>query len=232
MPYNRGRAKRQPEPHERPWVFAGATSLAALAGFVNVVVLGFFHLPVSHMTGAVSRLSVDIAARDLASLRIVFSMVACFLLGAAISGTIIGGRKLMPGRRYGVAMMVEGGLLGASTVLLRGNLTVGLSLAAMACGVQNAMASSYYGLVIRTTHLTGIITDIGVMMGHWLRHRRIRLWQLMLLTSILTGFFIGGIAGAVAFSTIGATALAAASVVCFTAGSVYYVWRTVLAKRT
>ena len=61
MPYQPTGPIRRPEPHERPWVFAGAVSLATLAGFINVVVLGFFHVPVSHMSGAVSRLSSDVA---------------------------------------------------------------------------------------------------------------------------------------------------------------------------
>src|SRR6185295_11686497 len=39
----------------------GATAMAAVAGYVNSVVLGFFHTPVSHMTGAVSRTGIDLA---------------------------------------------------------------------------------------------------------------------------------------------------------------------------
>src|SRR5207249_1996030 len=39
----------------------GALAMAGTAGYVNSVVLGFFHSPVSHMTGAVSRLGLDIA---------------------------------------------------------------------------------------------------------------------------------------------------------------------------
>ena len=35
--------------------------MAGVAGYVNSVVLGFFHIPVSHMTGAVSRTGVDLA---------------------------------------------------------------------------------------------------------------------------------------------------------------------------
>merc|ERR1719401_1610209 len=38
-------------------------------------------------------------------------------------------------------------------------------LCAAACGLQNGMATSYSGAVIRTTHVTGIATDIGLICG-------------------------------------------------------------------
>ena len=49
---------------ERTWVALGSSLLAAIAGYVNVTLLDFFHVPVSHMSGAASRLSIDIAALD------------------------------------------------------------------------------------------------------------------------------------------------------------------------
>lgn len=40
---------------------------------------------------------------------------------------------------------------------------------ALACGLQNALTSKYSGNVIRTTHLTGATTDLGIAFGHILR---------------------------------------------------------------
>jgi uncharacterized membrane protein YfcA len=58
------------------------------------------------------------------------------------------------------------------------------------------MSSSYYGLAIRTTHVTGMVTDLGVIVGHWLRHRRFSRWKATVL-SIMTGAFLaGGVLGA------------------------------------
>lgn len=225
MPYRSHKTRRRPVRHERSLVFAGAICLAATAGFINVVVLGVFHVPVSHMTGAVSRLSMDVAASDYLDLRVVISLIAAFFLGAAISGAIIGGRKLIPGRRYGVALLVEGLALGlASYLLMQGN-RFGVTLAALACGIQNAMASSYFGLVLRTTHVTGIVTDLGVMVGHWIRHRRIHRWKPLLLGSILFFFFGGGVIGQYASDLWGVAALMIAGVGCAVAGVTYYLWR-------
>ena len=38
-------------------------------------------------------------------------------------------------------------------------------LVAAACGLQNAMCTSHFGAIIRTTHLTGTVTDIGSTLG-------------------------------------------------------------------
>lgn len=224
MPY-RSPARAGYDPASRPFVFTGGASLAAVAGYVNVAVLSFFHVPVSHMTGAVSRLSSDVQSADLTDLRLILLIISAFLAGAVVSGMVIGGRRLAPGRRYGVALIIEGLVLLGATAMLRAGLTGGVPLAALACGVQNGMASSYYGLVLRTTHVTGIVTDIGVMIGHWVRHRRVRLWKLLLLTSILAGFFVGGVAGAFAVASMGAGALLLPSIGCLAAGSIYFAWR-------
>lgn len=224
MPYRRSLSDKEALRRERPWVFAGAAALAGVAGFINVCLLSFFHVPVSHMSGAVSRLSGDVAAVNLTDIKLILAILVAFVSGSMISGLVIGRKKLRPGRRYGVALIIEGGMLTLATyLLLRGN-QAGVSMAAMACGVQNAMASSYYGLVIRTTHMTGIITDVGVMLGHWLRHRRIQVWKLMLLVTILAGFASGGVAGAVLLHGYGAAALALPAVGCLSMGAGYTVW--------
>ncbi len=43
--------------------------------------------------------------------------------------------------------------------------------AAIACGMQNALCTSYSGAILRTTHLTGACTDIGISIGHEFRIR-------------------------------------------------------------
>jgi hypothetical protein len=122
-----------------------------------------------------------------ASLNIVIGFVG----GAMLAGMIVGAWKLIPGRRYGVAMIVEGCLLGAATWLFLHKHRLALPAVSMACGLQNAMSSSYCGLMIRTTHVTGIVTDIGVMLGHWLRHRQIEGWKLRFLLRVVLAFGFG-----------------------------------------
>ena len=210
---------------ERPWVFAFGGLLAAVAGYVNVVLLGIYHVPVSHMSGAVSHLAIDVSRAGGGDMHGALAIFAGFLGGAILSGLIIGSTQIRPGRRYGIAMMVEGGMLCGATLLLLARSDAGIPLAAMACGLQNAMASSYYGLIIRTTHVTGMTTDIGVLIGHFLRYRRIEIWKLLLLLLLLGGFFSGGLLGGVAYAHAGSAALFLAAAGCLVAGLGYYLWR-------
>lgn len=227
MPYRSSSAHRipVPGPRDRPFIFTGAVTLAGVAGYINVVVLGVFHVPVSHMSGAVSRLGIDLVQQSRGDMMLVLWIIGAFFAGAMLSGIIIGSRKLAPGRRYGVVLLLEGAVLALATTQLHYTRPSGIPLAAMACGLQNAMASSYFGLVIRTTHVTGIVTDIGVYVGHWIRGRRVQPWKLLLLLSILVGFFGGGVAGQVAYTLLGTTALGVAAGGCAVAGGGYTLWR-------
>jgi uncharacterized membrane protein YoaK (UPF0700 family) len=225
MPYSHHHADEDLNPAERNWVFMGAVLLSFIAGFVNAALLEFFAVPVSHMSGAVSRISIDIGTGNMTDLRLIVSIVGGFLIGAIVSGMIIGGQHLKPGRRYGVVLMIEGGVLLSATALLLLNHPIGVTLTAFACGLQNAMASSYYGLVIRTTHVTGIVTDLGVMLGQWIRFKDIKPWKLFLLMGLLGGFLIGGLSGNLLYGSAGMISLLLPSLLCLSAGGAYFSWR-------
>ena len=226
MPYS------HPQPLDRTSAFRqvrhlvpGAAALAALAGYVNSVVLGFFHTPVSHMTGAVSHLAIDLADGRAADAVTSVSIVLGFVCGAVIAGTLVGAFKLIPNRTYGLAMMLEGVLLAVATALLIAKHRLGLPAVAMACGLQNAMTSSYCGLGIRTTHVTGTVTDMGVMIGHWIRHRQIDRTKLGFVITVIGAFGCGGWVGALADARFGPQCLALASLGCLGAGAIFW-WVT------
>jgi uncharacterized membrane protein YoaK (UPF0700 family) len=77
-------------------------------------------------------------------------------------------------------------------------------------GLQNAVITKISGAVIRTTHITGIATDLGIDLGRWLfcniarntdfvpRPKRVAM-----LSILLVSFFIGGLVGAVGFQALG-----------------------------
>lgn len=66
-------------------------------------------------------------------------------------------------------------------------------------GLQNAMTSTYSGAVVRTTHLSGIMTDLGVMLGHWVRRLPVDTLKLTLLLTLAGGFWLGAITGTLLF---------------------------------
>ncbi|MEQ9570222.1 MAG: hypothetical protein RLN75_08550, partial [Longimicrobiales bacterium] len=68
MPYRSGDSFAAAALPFRRWIIGGGVGLAALAGYVNVIALGVFAVPVSHMSGAVSRLGIDVATGNAADL--------------------------------------------------------------------------------------------------------------------------------------------------------------------
>ena len=62
-------------------------------------------------------------------------------------------------------MIVESLLLLAGTVLLVNEQQLGARyFCCMAMGLQNGLATYYTSAVIRLTHMTGIVSDIGMVM--------------------------------------------------------------------
>jgi len=191
------------------WVWVGAGLLACVAGMVNVVgYLGFEHQAVTHLTGTTTLLGSAIAHGDGRALLRLGGVVLAFVGGAALSGLIVQDSTLQPGRRYGVALVLESILLFAAIPLFARGLLSGALLAAMACGLQNAMATTYSGAVVRTSHLSGMFTDLGIGLGHALRGLPLQKRRLLLCTIIIAGFCVGAVIGAWLFARIAYAALA------------------------
>ncbi|MGB8634936.1 MAG: YoaK family protein [Rhodanobacteraceae bacterium] len=182
------------------WVWFGGTVLALLAGMVNAVgYLSFDHQGVTHMTGTTTLVGISALAGDHARLLRYLGVLVAFLSGAVISGSIIRESTLHLGQRYGAALLLESGLLLAAVPLIHDHANVGLWIAACACGLQNAMASTFSGAVVRTTHMTGIVTDLGILLGHRLRGLEVDGRRIGLYLLLFGGFLAGGFLGALAF---------------------------------
>ena len=190
------------------WVWVGAAALAMVAGIVNVVgFLGFQHQAITHLTGNTSLLGAALVAGDAPDAVRLLGAIAAFVAGAAISGMIIQDSTLRLGRRYGVVLAIESLLLLAAVPLFqRGNLG-GVLCAAVACGLQNAMATTYSGAVVRTSHLSGMFTDLGIMLGHAARGMPLAHRRLWLCVLVIVFFFAGGVFGAWLFGHWGYAAL-------------------------
>jgi uncharacterized membrane protein YoaK (UPF0700 family) len=95
-------------------------------------------------------------------------------------------------------------------------------------GLQNAVITKLSNAVIRTTHVTGIITDMGIQLGrlaYWNAPSRSGLpkvdadvARLRMLATLLLSFFVGGVSGAVGFRFLGySTTIPIATVLIFLA---------------
>jgi len=185
------------------WVWIGAGALACIAGMVNAVgFLGFEHQAITHLTGTTTLLGAAIASGDMRAATGLAGVALAFVVGAALGAMIVQDATLKLGRRYGVALAVESLLHFAAVLLFRRQDVAGAWLAAMACGVQNAMATTYSGALVRTSHVSGMFTDIGIMLGHALRGLPLARRRLALCTLVIVFFFSGGVVGALLFARI------------------------------
>lgn len=200
-------------------------SLAFVAGAANAG--GFLAVGqyTSHMSGIASSLADSLALGSIATAATCVASLISFLSGAATSAILINwGRRRDLRSFYAMPLMLEAallvcfGLLGsnleAHRVLLFVPATVALLCFVM--GLQNAMITKISKAEIRTTHVTGLVTDIGIELGklfYWNGTRgaeipdplfvRCDRQRLALLVSLLASFIGGGLAGAIGFKHLG-----------------------------
>lgn len=145
-----------------------AVTLAWIAGYTNIVTLLACGAATSHISGTTSNLGHDVVEGKWAAAGTAAALIGAFLVGAAVSGfTTELGRRRNWESIYILPMLVEAVLLGVFAVGVevlepdRG--TVGLAaVACIAMGVQNATITRISSGVIRTTHVTGVVTDLGL----------------------------------------------------------------------
>ncbi|QGK68630.1 DUF1275 domain-containing protein [Allosaccharopolyspora coralli] len=219
------------DPRLKRFVVIAAAVLAAVAGFVNSVFLTSLFHPVSHVTGSLSQFSMDLhdgvheRGGNLAEMGTLVTILLAFFVGAIAAGTIVGPNRLVTGRRYGVALLAEAALLGAAPLAgIELGLIAAMVLAAAACGLQNGVFSNYRGMVMRTSHMTGTMTDLGVLIGG-IRHQHSPLWKYLLLTATLATFVAGGVVGAHMATMVGIHALWVPALCCAVLGLSYTSFR-------
>lgn len=209
------------------WVEYGAFILALVAGFVNAIgLLGFKHQSISHLSGTATLVGTAIVNStwlDVVHLLIVFFS---FVSGAAISGYFLRSGSLKLGRNYSGLLSFEAVLLSAAIYFLIEDSLFGHYLASAACGLQNALVTTYSGAVIRTTHVTGIFTDLGIMLGAKLRGESFDKRKAALFLLIIAGFVFGGTLGAYTFSLVSFYALFIPSGICLLLALAYAVYST------
>lgn len=199
-----------------------ARYLAFVAGATNAG--GFLAVQqyTSHMSGILSAMADNLALGSLGLVLDGLGALLAFLSGAACSAVLINwGRREQLQSTYALPLMVEAGLL-VCFGLLGGNLEhhewlfvpATVLVLCFIMGLQNAMVTKLSNAEIRTTHVTGMVTDIGIELGklfYWnlsradsgkpvvLANRQ----KLRVLAALVGLFFLGGVAGALGFKHIG-----------------------------
>ena len=183
-----------------------ATFLAFSAGFVNAAGFVAFGLLTTNVTGHAATLAIDLVSRDWHAAARILLWLMLFLAGSFVSGLFIGAVGV--DKRYAYVGPVWGVILCLGIVCLFASPDASLhqkhaftGILLFAMGMQNAVVTVISGSVVRTTHLTGIFTDLGVDLARIVGEGQSRiLWSRTLLRiSIITAFLSGGISGAFGF---------------------------------
>ena len=208
------------------WAWIGGAALAFIAGMVNAAgYMGFRHQSISNLTGSTTLLGISLGTADAGeTLHWAVSLLA-FVVGAMLSGLIVQKGTLKLGRPYGVALVLESLLLFAAVPLLDRDWSTGLWLASMACGLQNGMVSTYSGMVFRTTHVSGMFTDLGIYLGHRLRGLEVDTLRVRVCVLVIAAFMLGGVAGAVLFGRLQEHSLLIPATLTGLCGAIYSLYR-------
>lgn len=198
-----------------------AWSMAFVAGAVNAG--GFLAVQhyTSHMTGVLSMMADMAALKDFEAMLYATGMLFCFVAGAFVSTHLISyGKRHRWRGRYALAMGVEALLLlvfGYAGSRLEAReyfyTDAAVALLCFIMGLHNAVTTNISGAAVRTTHMTGTMTDIGIELSRLVYRNskalkdaprivadRARLKLLLLLAA---SFFLGGVSGALGFRRLG-----------------------------
>ncbi len=209
-----------------------AISLSWIGGYTNVIALLSCHTLVSHVTGTTTWFGEAVAVGDWYTAGFLAFLLGTFTFGAALSAVMTeGARRRGVRSKYILPLAVEALLLAVFAIglefLISGRVESThasawwlVGAASMAMGMQNATITRISGSVVRTTHLTGVLTDLGiegVQYAYWWRDmlrskragrsgrllrvssRHPTMLRLLLLASIFGSFLFGVVAGALLY---------------------------------
>ena len=168
--------------------------LTILSGMLNSLSLLFLGQAVSHHTGNLSKLAQGLAQKDLPLVGMMLALILCYFLGAMLSGLILTSRQGLLSRRYGVLMV------GAAFVLIFASQMLGQSLfmaplLAMLSGIQNGMYLTYKDMLLRSTHMTGYLSDLGFLLSRIIKDKGEKSERFWLVFFHLLAFVLGGVLG-------------------------------------
>jgi len=185
-----------------------AILLCLTAGFVNAAgFLGFSALT-TNVTGHAALLAENIALKDWAGASVIAIWMFLFLFGAFSSSLII--NKIGSDKRfsYFIPILLEIIILSACAMrgfngyfLFADKSFAGSLLFVM--GLQNALVSLISGSVVRTTHLTGTFTDLGIDLAqvkfNSFAKQQMLFSRIRLRLAIILCFMLGALLGAYFF---------------------------------
>ncbi len=198
--------------------------LTALAGGVNAIsIIGYDATTVSHITGLLSKMAVFTSIQSWEFLWETFKVVFAFFIGAIVSGFVTGERAFYLKKRYGFIIIAIGVLIIIPYFL---SVKYSILMFAFLMGLQNGMVVSFKGVVVRMTHMSGNLTDLGVFIGYKLKgNNNEKAFTGLIPMAALISFFIGGVIAVASYQAIKNNIFIIYSIVYIIVGCLYFVLR-------
>lgn len=180
-------------------------STSFIAGMVNVASLVLFFSFTSNITGHYAILADEISNVRWFQVIIVFCWILLFFLGSFLSNfLIIQGTFKSKLLTHSIPLLIEiicficVGIYGVyfySETLIETEILVSILLFAM--GIQNGLTASISNFSVKSTHLTGLTTDLAIHISMYLKpdnkQKAFVVEKIKLLSTIVLGYLIGGI---------------------------------------
>ena len=185
--------------------------LSFVAGIVNISGVMALKVLTTNITGHFAFFAEEIALQQYSFAMVSILYIVSFLLGAFVSNLLI---EIFNRRNasfsYVSPMTLEIILLSAVALLGTAHFDVRLIAAVLlfAMGLQNALVTKVSNSVVRTTHLTGLFTDLGIELSQLLFQKSNKLnfrkltQSIGLKLSIILCFFLGCLLGGVLFGSL------------------------------
>ena len=215
------------------WFVSYGVLLTVVAGYMNSVSILVAGIPAAHVSGTSSKTGILLGQDKFIAFSDTFLMIPSFIFGAFVSSQLVTARPYHMSRDYNKVFLL------GTVVLLAGFLIEvqhdtsatrfgSAYVTAFACGLQNAASSIYSNNLLRTTHVTGTATDIGILIGRALQGQTSDLYRLYVFIPLLVAYIIGGAIGAASVDAYGNYALAGNVIAFGGTGLMYYCYITFL----
>lgn len=186
--------------------------LTLVAGYMNAISILLAGIPAAHMSGTSSKAGIQLGQDKFIAFSDTVLMIPSFIFGAFMASILVQSKPYHMSHHYnrvfllGTCVLLAGFII--ETTIDTSSTRFGTAyLTAFVCGLQNAASSMYSNNLLRTTHVTGTATDIGILLGHFVIGKESEFFRLYIFIPLIMAYIAGGALGGAMYDIYGSYAL-------------------------